>query len=226
MVFSFSNVFLSTVVLVHFVNASMIINRACLVKSCPGFWKCSSYGMDFVFFTSFRWLYNLSFNGVSNFQHIDAWDKAYMKLNIYLFSFYNLHGALWRMFLLLLALLKLLVDTICLQHIFPIWLRHGPQCPAFDTFLIIFWLFNSLFPPIRSFKFLFRLNVRIGLSANIFPNLLFVDKMFQLSWMTLRTSGRFRLYFVVNLIVLSTLLSLYTSRSFLFTCLDILELFF
>ena len=29
------------------------------------------------------------------FQHIDAWDKAYMKLNIYLFSFYNLHGALW-----------------------------------------------------------------------------------------------------------------------------------
>ena len=112
-----------------------------------------------------------------------------------------------------LALLKLLVDTICLQHIFPIWLRHGLQCPVFDTFLIIFWLFNSLFPPIRSFKFLFRLNVMIGLSANIFPNLLFVDKMFQLSWMTLRTSERFRLYFVVNLIVLSTLLSLYTIRS-------------
>ena len=62
-----SNVFLPTVVLVHFVNASMIINRACLVKSCPGFWKCSSYRMDFVFFASFRWLYNLSFHGVSNF---------------------------------------------------------------------------------------------------------------------------------------------------------------
>ena len=117
-----------------------------------------------------------------------------------------------------LALLKLLVDTICLQHIFPIWLKHGLQCPVFDTFFITFWLFNSLFPPIRSFKFLVHLNVRIGLSANIFPNLLLVDKMFQLSWMTLRTSGRFRLYFVVNLIVLSTLLYLYTSRSFLFTC--------
>ena len=95
-----SNVFLSTVVLVHFVNASMIINRACLVKSCPGFWKCSSYGMDFVF-SHLSDGYIISHSMVFQiFQHIDAWDKAYMKLNIYIFSFYNLHGVLWRMFLL------------------------------------------------------------------------------------------------------------------------------
>ena len=97
-----SNVFLSTVVLMHFVNACFNDYKSCMFgKVVPWFLEVFIIRNGFCFFSHLSDGYIISHSMVFQiFQHIDAWDKAYMKLNIYLISFYNLHGALWRMFFL------------------------------------------------------------------------------------------------------------------------------
>ena len=108
------------------------------------------------------------------------------------------------------ALRKLLHDVMCLQHMLPIWLRHGPQCLGLDGFLVIYFLlFSRRIPPKISLRFLLRLNVNIGLSSKVSANFSFVCNMCQLLSKTFRMFGNPLLYLVINLILFSPFFSFY-----------------
>ena len=121
---------------------------------------------------------------------------------------------------LVLALRKLLHDVMCLQHMLPICLRHGSQCPGLDCFLVILLLFSRHIPPKISLRFLLRLNANIGLSSKVSANFSLVCNICQLLSKAFLMLGKPLLYLVMNFILLSAFFSLYARsclRSILLT---------
>ena len=64
---SFSNRVFSVLLKSFFLNCSMNVNFACLLKLCPGSRKWASTGMELGFFASLQWLLMRSLAGVSYF---------------------------------------------------------------------------------------------------------------------------------------------------------------
>ena len=173
-----------------FVNWSIMVNFACLLKFWLICWKYLQTIIASTFFTSFRWLFSHILKLVSAFPtycllHEMHPIKYITKLLAQL--------TLWNILYIFLVcwLLKTVFFRICLQKNDLKFVRHGEHLLGFSFCICLFLtsFFSILLLRINSLRFLFHLNAIIGWYLNTSSRDSIISSQFQCFRITLLMFG-------------------------------------
>ena len=146
-----------------FVNWSIMVNSACLLKLWLFYWKFLKVIIASTFFTPFWLSFILVLKLVSAFPTYCLLHKMNsIKYKTYLLAQLTLWNILHTFFGLLT--LKSSLKVVCLQQSNFKFSRHGEHLPGFSFCICLFLtlFFSILLFPLNSLRFLFHLNAVIG----------------------------------------------------------------